>query len=170
VQTDSDEEKGDRPEQERTHRQVAEQEDEQPADCIKEQYVAEPDEIEMREAEDREPEHARIMRARAAASRDGGAFDHQQGARPEQHRKHAAHLRIHENEVEEPCRDVAVGGRSARGGVAIGGEGQGKGDDVHRKDAHHRDPADRVEAFVARRGSPVHRLFLQVPRSVRASC
>ncbi len=90
------------------------------------------------------------MRARGAAASRGGAVDHEQRARPEQHRKHAAHLRIDEDEVEEPGRNIGAAGRPAGGGVRIGRKGQGEGDDIHRQYAHHRNAANGVEAFVTR--------------------
>src|SRR3546814_15862664 len=70
---------------------VAEEKEQQPAYRIEEQDVAEPDQIEMREAEQREPDHAGIMRRRRAAPLRRGAFDDEQGAGAEQQREKPAH-------------------------------------------------------------------------------
>src|SRR3546814_11025496 len=74
------------PEQ-RPDRQVAEEKEQQPAHRIEEQDVAEPDQVEMREAEQRQPYHAGIMRRRRAAPLRRGALDDQQGAGAEQQRE-----------------------------------------------------------------------------------
>src|SRR3546814_13696553 len=72
---------------------VAEEKEQQPAHRIEEQDVAEPDQVEMREAEQRQPYHAGIMRRRRAAPLRRGALDDQQGAGAEQQREEPAHLR-----------------------------------------------------------------------------
>src|SRR3546814_16339289 len=76
-----------RPPEQRPDRQVAEEKEQQPAHRIEEQDVAEPDQVEMREAEQRQPYHAGIMRRRRAAPLHRGALDDPQGAGAEHERE-----------------------------------------------------------------------------------
>src|SRR3546814_18070023 len=68
----------------------------------------------MREAEQREPDHAGIMRRRRAAPLRRGAFDDEQGAGAEQQREKTAHLGIDEHEIERTCPKVGGRGGDAR--------------------------------------------------------
>src|SRR3546814_4889632 len=96
----------DLPPQKRLCRQVAKDKEQQAAYRIEEQDVAEPDQIEMREAEQREPDHAGIMRRRRAAPLRRGAFDDEQGAGAEQQREKPAHLGIDEHRSEEHTSEL----------------------------------------------------------------
>ena len=130
----------------RLHREIAEEEGDQPDQRVEGEDVAEPDEVEMEQAEDEQPEHARIMdpgrrrrpppRARSITSRVLAPN------RKEKRPRILPSTRMKLN-TQEPSRrrsSSAIGER-----VDIGLERHREGDDVHRQYAHHRDAADDVE-------------------------
>jgi hypothetical protein len=132
--------------------EVAEEEEEQAGHRIEGEDVAEPDKIEMDQAEDQQPEHAGIMDLRRAFPRGPRLLDHQQSAGAEQEGEQAAHLAVDEDEAEQPGAEIGLAFEPVGGRVHIGLEGHREGDDVHRQYAHHRDAADDVERGDAAQG------------------
>ena len=113
---------------------------------VEKKNVSAPDEEEVEQAEQAEPQEPLCLECRRRAL--GPRFLHKKvKASPEEQREQPAHLPVDQNQLPDPHPVLRIGMWDGEGlGIHIGGERLPHREDIGGKDAHHRKPANEVEA------------------------
>ena len=107
--------------------------------------VAQPDQVEVREADQEERRHAPVMDGGRAVPMALRCVGDEQDRGAEQEGEQAAHLALDEDEGDEPGKEI--GGRRATPGERgkIRGLRQAEGGQIGDQNAHDRDAADHIQ-------------------------